>query len=71
MKLPDEYASFLNPSGQALHVRYHCGAINIDGHDMVVKLCMDRKAFGFAMGCVKDDDSTITWDARAMERETR
>lgn len=64
MKGPDNYVVSL-PNG--LVISYSVDVIYDRDKGMIVTYTKPRPC-GFAMGCVKSDDSTITWDATAMER---
>jgi hypothetical protein len=57
MTLPEGWQVILSPNGLVMAYRPEIS------HHM--------RPCGFAMGCIKDDDSLITWDAVAMERDKR
>ncbi len=68
MKLPEGWQFLFSRNGSILAYRMKY----LEGSKgTIIDFTIEPRLCGFAMGCVKDDDSTITWDAGAMERDTR
>lgn len=67
MKMPEGWQGpYICSSGQVVYHRFE-GRPCEDGKYQIA-VTMYSQLCGFTMGCVKDDDSEITWDAKAMER---
>lgn len=73
MKFPDEWTPLYFPDGTVGFYKLEFYSLERKHRMTVTVIChvLQTRRSKVPMATLKDDDSTITWDASAMERDTK